>query len=73
MKVTDDYAENLNRIISLINHIDKVATDEEMLSIDRLNLVYDTVQIIKIPLQEIMEEAEKDDDHVAGFRVNKEE
>ena len=52
MKVTDDYVENLNRIISLMNHIEKVATDEEMLSIDRLSLVYNTVQIIKIPLHE---------------------
>lgn len=73
MKVTDDYVENLNRIISLMNHIEKVATDEEMLSIDRLSLVYNAVQIIKIPLQEIIEETEKEDDHVAGFRVNKEE
>lgn len=73
MKVTDDYVENLNRIISLINHIDKVATDEEMLSIDRLSLVYSTVQIIKIPLQEIMEETEKEDDRIVGFKVDKEE
>ena len=73
MKVTDDYVENLNRIISLINHIDKVATDEEMLSIDRLSLVYNTVQIIKIPLQEIMEETEKEDDRIAGSKVDKEE
>lgn len=73
MKVTDDYVENLNRIISLMNHIEKVATDEEMLSIDRLSLVYNTVQIIKIPLQEIIEEAEKEDDHIVGFKVNKEE
>lgn len=73
MKVTDDYVENLNRIISLINHIDKVATDEEMLSIDRLSLVYNTVQIIKIPLQEIMEETEKEDDRIVGFKVDKEE
>lgn len=73
MKVTDDYVENLNRIISLMNHIEKVATDEEMLSIDRLSLVYNTVQIIKIPLQEIIEEAEKEDDHIIGFKVNKEE
>ena len=71
MKVTDDYVENLNRIISLINH--KVATDEEMLSIDRLSLVYNTVQIIKIPLQEIMEETEKEDDRIVGFKVDKEE
>ena len=73
MKVTDDNVENLNRIISLINHIDKVATDEEMLSIDRLSLVYNTVQIIKIPLQEIMEETEKEDDRIVGFKVDKEE
>lgn len=73
MKVTDDYVENLNRIISLINHIDKVVADDEMLSIDRLSLVYNTVQIIKIPLQEIMEETEKEDDHIVGFKVDKEE
>lgn len=58
----------INRVISIINTIDKIAADEDLESLDRLQLVYNSVQIIKQAIGELCKEAKEDSS--VGFRPN---
>lgn len=64
--MTDNRVRQLNRVISIINTIDKIAVDEDLESLDRLQLVYNSVQIIKQAIGELCMEVEEDS--TLGFR-----
>ena len=66
--MTDNKVRQLNRVISIINTIDKIAVDEDLESLDRLQLVYNSVQIIKQAIGELCMEVEGDS--TLGFRPN---
>ena len=69
--MTDNKVRQLNRVISIINTIDKIAIDEDLESLDRLQLVYNSVQIIKQAIGELCMEAEEDS--TLGFRPSSKE
>lgn len=69
--MTDNKVRQLNRVISIINTIDKIAVDEDLESLDRLQLVYNSVQIIKQAIGELCMEAEEDS--TLGFRPSSKE
>ena len=58
--MADNKVRQLNRVISIINTIDKIAIDEDLESLDRLQLVYNSVQIIKQAIGELCEEVQED-------------
>ena len=66
--MADNKVRQLNRVISIINTIDKIAVDEDLESLDRLQLVYNSVQIIKQAIGELCKEAKEDS--TVGFRPN---
>lgn len=69
--MTDNKVKQLNRVISIINTIDKIAVDEDLESLDRLQLVYNSVQIIKQAIGELCMEVEEDS--TIGFRPSSKE
>ena len=69
--MTDNKVRQLNRVISIINTIDRIAVDEDLESLDRLQLVYNSVQIIKQAIGELCEEVQEDS--TLGFRPNSKE
>ena len=69
--MTDNKVRQLNRVISIINTIDKIAVDEDLESLDRLQLVYNSVQIIKQAIGELCMEVEEDS--TLGFRPSSKE
>lgn len=69
--MADNKVRQLNRVISIINTIDKIAIDEDLESLDRLQLVYNSVQIIKQAIGELCMEVEGDS--TLGFRPNNRE
>lgn len=69
--MTDNKVRQLNRVISIINTIDKIAVDEDLESLDRLQLVYNSVQIIKQAIGELCMEVEGDS--TLGFRPSSKE
>lgn len=69
--MTDNKVRQLNRVISIINTIDKIAVDEDLESLDRLQLVYNSVQIIKQAISELCMEVEEDS--TLGFRPSSKE
>lgn len=69
--MTDNKIRQLNRVISIINTIDKIAVDEDLESLDRLQLVYNSVQIIKQAVGELCMEVEGDS--TLGFRPSSKE
>lgn len=69
--MADNKVRQLNRVISIINTIDKIAVDEDLESLDRLQLVYNSVQIIKQAVAELCEEVKEDS--TLGFRPNNRE
>lgn len=69
--MTDNKVRQLNRVISIINTIDKIAVDEDLESLDRLQLVYNSVQIIKQAIGELCVEVEGDS--TLGFRPSSKE
>lgn len=69
--MTDNRVRQLNRVISIINTIDKIAVDEDLESLDRLQLVYNSVQIIKQAIGELCVEVEEDS--TLGFRPSSKE
>lgn len=69
--MTDNKVRQLNRVISIINTIDKIAVDEDLESLDRLQLVYNSVQIIKQAIGELCVEVEGDS--TIGFRPSSKE
>lgn len=69
--MTDNKVRQLNRVISIINTIDKIAVDEDLESLDRLQLVYNSVQIIKQAIGELCVDMEGDS--TLGFRPSSKE
>lgn len=69
--MTDNKVRQLNRVISIINTIDKIAVDEDLESLDRLQLVYNSVQIIKQAIGELCKEVKEDS--TLGFRPSSKE
>mgnify|MGYP001771996042 FL=1 len=69
--MADNKVRQLNRVISIINTIDKIAVDEDLESLDRLQLVYNSVQIIKQAIGELCMEVEGDS--TLGFRPSSKE
>ena len=69
--MADSKVRQINRVISIINTIDKIAVDEDLESLDRLQLVYNSVQIIKQAIGELCKEAKEDS--TVGFRPNNRE
>lgn len=69
--MADNKVRQLNRVISIINTIDKIAIDEDLESLDRLQLVYNSVQIIKQAIGELCMEVEGDS--TLGFRPSSKE
>lgn len=69
--MTDNKVRQLNRVISIINTIDKIAVDEDLESLDRLQLVYNSVQIIKQAIGELCVDMEEDSP--LGFRPSSKE
>lgn len=69
--MADNKVRQLNRVISIINTIDRIAVDEDLESLDRLQLVYNSVQIIKQAIGELCEEVQEDS--TLGFRPNSKE
>lgn len=69
--MVDNKVRQLNRVISIINTIDKIAVDEDLESLDRLQLVYNSVQIIKQAIGELCVDMEEDS--TLGFRPSSKE
>lgn len=69
--MTDNKVRQLNRVISIINTIDRIAVDEDLESLDRLQLVYKSVQIIKQAIGELCKEVQEGS--TLGFRPNSKE
>lgn len=69
--MADNKVRQLNRVISIINTIDRIAVDEDLESLDRLQLVYNSVQIIKQAIGELCEEVQEDS--ILGFRPSSKE
>lgn len=69
--MADNKVRQLNRVISIINTIDRIAVDEDLESLDRLQLVYNSVQIIKQAIGELCMEVEGDS--TLGFRPSSKE
>lgn len=69
--MADNKVRQLNRVISIINTIDKIAVDEDLESLDRLQLVYNSVQIIKQAVAELCVDMEEDS--TLGFRPSSKE
>lgn len=69
--MADNKVRQLSRVISIINTIDKIAVDEDLESLDRLQLVYNSVQIIKQAIGELCMEVEEDS--TLGFRPSSKE
>lgn len=69
--MADNKVRQLNRVISIINTIDKIAVDEDLESLDRLQLVYNSVQIIKQAIGKLCMDMEEDS--TLGFRPSSKE
>lgn len=69
MNIKDNEVKQINRMVGVINQIDKIAVDDNLESLDRLQMVYSAVQIVKQALEELITAYEEEDDHVMGFKV----
>lgn len=71
--MTDKTLDCVNRMISMLNHIDTVVEDAHMEVADRLQLTYTSVQLIKNSLQELILELDGSDESRIGFKADREE
>lgn len=72
--MTDKTMDCINRMISMLNHIDGVVEDEYMEVTDRLQLTYTSVQLIKRSLQDLIAELDgNSDESRIGFKADKED
>lgn len=62
----------INRMIGIINTIDKIAPDDSLESLDRLQMVYNSVQILKMAIEEMCDDID-DEDRTMGFKPNRKE
>lgn len=63
----------INRMISMLNHIDTVVEDSHMEVADRLQLTYTSVMLIKNSLQELILELDGSEESKIGFRLDEED
>lgn len=71
--MTDRTIDCVNRMISMLNHIDTVVEDAHMEVADRLQLTYTSVMLIKSSLQELIIELDSDSDNKIGFKLESED
>lgn len=71
--MTDKTMECINRMISMLNHIDSVVEDAHMEVADRLQLTYTSVMLIKNSLQELILELDDSEDSKIGFKLEEED
>ena len=71
--MTDKTTECLNRMISMLNHIDAVVADAHMEVADKLQLTYTSVMLIKNGLQELILELDDSEDSKIGFKLEEED
>lgn len=71
--MTDKTMECVNRMISMLNHIDSVVEDAHMEVADRLQLTYTSVMLIKNSLQELILELDDSEDSKIGFKLEEED
>lgn len=62
----------INRMIGIINTIDRIAPDDSLESLDRLQMVYNSVQILKMAIEEMCEDID-DEERTMGFKPNRKE
>ncbi len=68
----DNSVRQINRMIGIINTIDRIAPDDSLESLDRLQMVYNSVQIIKMAIEELCDDMEETD-KTMGFKPNRKE
>lgn len=71
--MTDKTMECVNRMISMLNHIDSVVEDAHMEVADRLQLTYTSVMLIKNSLQELILELDGSEESKTGFKLEEED
>lgn len=71
--MTDKTIECVNRMISMLNHIDNVVEDSHMEIADRLQLTYTSVMLIKNSLQELILELDGSEESKLGFKLEEED
>lgn len=71
--MTDKTIECVNRMISMLNHIDNVVEDAHMEVADRLQLTYTSVMLIKNSLQELILELDGSEESKLGFKLEEED
>lgn len=71
--MTDKTIECVNRMISMLNHIDVVVADAHMEVADRLQLTYTSVMLIKNSLQELILELDGSEESKIGLRLEEED
>lgn len=69
MTMNDNEIRQVNRMVGVINQIDKIAVDDNLESLDRLQMVYNAVQIVKQAIEELISSCEEEEDHVMGFKI----
>lgn len=71
--MTDRTLDCVNRMISMLNHIDTVVEDAHMEVADKLQLTYTSVMLIKNSLQELILELDGSEESKIGFRLEEED
>lgn len=71
--MTDRTIDCINRMISMLNHIDTVVADAHMEVADKLQLTYTSVMLIKNSLQELILELDDDEESKIGFKLEEED
>lgn len=71
--MTDKTIECVNRMISMLNHIDAVVADAHMEVADKLQLTYTSVMLIKNSLQELILELDDNEESKIGFKLEEED
>ena len=69
MTMKENEIRQINRMIGVINQIDKIAVDDNLESLDRLQMVYSAVQIVKSAIEELCVDMEEESDHIMGFKI----
>ena len=71
--MTDKTIECVNRMVSMLNHIDAVVADAHMEVADKLQLTYTSVMLIKNSLQELILELDDNEESKIGFKLDEED
>lgn len=72
--MTDRTIDCINRMISMLNNIDRVVEDEYMEIADKLQLTYTSAMLIKSSVQDLIAELDGcSDESRIGFKADKED